>query len=783
MSVLVDIPFDKGVNLLDDPRKIEDGELVEAKNLVPWEPGILSTRPAGKIERLVDELSGRGYPLTQYVIPFPEFGRDFIYAFRDVVNNVNTTLKTGYFVPGGSTESQDMGAITRIQPAIIGYNNVVYAFGGYPCPTAGYKFQDNGGGSFGFTEFTFGGTGNADIRPSVVGVYRDRFVYGDLGPGYESSLLMADRFLPASVKNSALAANGGTFDVNPNDGDRIVAITEITQTAVGSPTQSACLVLKGRSAFILTGEPAESSGSFSFDDFTVNALSYECGCASAATLCKTPYGWFWAGPDDVWFFATGQVPVRVGTKIRKALERTPAATRYKWHAAYFNGFYRLAIAAEGQGPNDDSPMQEQFWLDLRNGPPANFRDARWWGPMTYKFVTPGVAPYESPTTILGTYNMTVAARPDQELGLFGLVEGVASGASNYIYSVSFDTAEGDDSSLGFPLYTAWQPSTAYVLNDKVYNSQLSAYVCIGAAGTSDAANEPTDMTGRVVDSGITWRYIGPATFYAFGDTGSRSAHIVARLKSKVFDFGEPMTRKIFQVGEVDIAASNTCEFEWTVLFDNGQNETQSNPAILRVTPAEFGVDEFDSAVLAEEFQSVAFHPLVTSTRPIGKLFQLEITNTTTPRYPIVTGFNDQLVVGSIDGVGDFETPILCTLDGDVAYSSVDTLLSALQVAIQGATGLAFTTQRADNGVVEVVPPSGFRFVLARDDASIAIAGADASRVLRASAMLGFDRFTQYYPNLQDASTVGTSPVRYYAHSTWQIGGIKLRIQPINRRPT
>ena len=96
----------------------------------------------------------------------------------------------------------------------------------------------------------------------------------------------------------------------------------------------------------------------------------------------------------MWLFPQGQgIPFRVGSYIRAVLKETPAAQRYLWHAAYHDGFYRLAVISPGQGPNDNSPCGEQWWLDLRDGPPRPHEEARWYGPMIYKF--PGDGTYES----------------------------------------------------------------------------------------------------------------------------------------------------------------------------------------------------------------------------------------------------------------------------------------------------------------------------------------------------------------------------------------------------
>lgn len=312
----------------------------------------------------------------------------------------------------------DFGVPTQYVPACIAYNGSVYGFGGLGTNAAGKMLQKTGGGAVTITDFAFQGAGNEALRPAVAGIYRERFFYGNFGLGFESAFTFADPFQPTLIAPNALAINGRYGLLNPNDGDRIVAGVETLQTG-SAAVSSAFLVLKEFSAFLLTGEPELADGTATGNPLLVtNRMPVNCGCSSPATVCYTPYGIIWAGPDDVWFFPEGQIPFRVGTKIRPILQQSPANVRYRWHAVYHDGFYKLAVHSAGQGPTDDSPCLEQWWMDLRSGPPQGgpdaWRMAHWFGPQMHKTAVWG----SGVTLEEGTHCMAIDSRPAGNQGLY-----------------------------------------------------------------------------------------------------------------------------------------------------------------------------------------------------------------------------------------------------------------------------------------------------------------------------------------------------------------------------
>ncbi len=383
-QILVSPQFPKlgGVNLLDDSKRIDDAELTLAKNIYPTIPGILNKRDASQY---VSSVSNVAIPLAFYLPP-PTVPGDLILVTRGTPYQSGLFLNTYLQVWDSSIDTKlvqhDFGASTPRRPATYYFNNRLYVFAG-PLSNVSGKIVTESAGLAVLQDFEF--TGTPGLKPAIASAYRDRYVYGNFGPGYEHVIAFSDTFTRGVMPANVLATDGRNFTVgSPADGD-MVAIVQIMLTAVGSPAQAALLVLHEFAAHIVTGQPNDSDDATAplYGDLLISRVSFNCGCASAETVVTTPYGVIWAGHDDVWMFNFGQVPQRIGSKIRPALLRTPASVRYLWHAAYYNGTYRLAIAGEEQDVQANSPMQDQWWLDLRDGPPPDAARARWWGPQQY----------------------------------------------------------------------------------------------------------------------------------------------------------------------------------------------------------------------------------------------------------------------------------------------------------------------------------------------------------------------------------------------------------------
>lgn len=417
-SVILPIPMTGGVNLLADETRIRDDELVRCKNVVPIRAGLMAKRPATLLRT---QLTSSGQPVSFLVPPF-NTQIESIIASRRVASGATTKLEARD--AAGNGVQADFGVMTQHRPALMPWRERTYAFGGagatdpalvaYPDPAAAYGIS--------IAAVTFLGTGNNSMRPKIGAMYRNRMVVANFDgiPGGRQVFTMSDRLNASTVNptffNGALAAVGPSFAVGGETGDEIVAMQEIMLHATGSPVESALLVLLNYSSWLVTGEILQTADTGDVvGDLSIQRMNVDAGCASRETLTSTPFGWIWAGHDDVWLFPPGTMPIRLGTKIRPALERTPANLRYLWSGAYFDGFYRLAVFGDdNQANNDDASCQHQWWLDLRDGPPQSAMDAKWYGPMTFKS-----SDSVNGLVYAGTRNLSRDTRPGKPQGLFG----------------------------------------------------------------------------------------------------------------------------------------------------------------------------------------------------------------------------------------------------------------------------------------------------------------------------------------------------------------------------
>lgn len=406
----IPVPATGGVNLLYDARRIGDHELRRAKNLVPTDPGILSKRGVAHTVAALEVTAS--VPSAFCFNPFA--------AFDFVVGLVNTSTGVAEIAAGtlaglDATARATVPYMNDRRPLLVPFNDKVYCFPGDPNGGM-YVVQDSGAGPE-VTDFAFSTTQSIARSPRVAAAYKRRMVFANFGPGYENTITFADDTDPADVHGDFLANNGMSFRLPIPTSDAIVAMIEVSQSSVGTPMESVLLVLCQFSAFIITDEPLMTTdvpdNSSYRGNMQVNRVNEPCGCASPQTVVRTQYGVMWTGPDDVWGFNFGAVPVRLGSKIRPAITRCAPDKRYLMHAEYHNGFYRVAIAGEGQVPDHHGKMGEQWWLDLRGGMPTSADNATWWGPQVY--VVPNGS-LTAPTP--GTFIMARDQRPDRENHLY-----------------------------------------------------------------------------------------------------------------------------------------------------------------------------------------------------------------------------------------------------------------------------------------------------------------------------------------------------------------------------
>lgn len=410
------IPMTGGVNLLADPRQIRDDELVRAGNLVPVRPGVLQTRQSIDSAIYIGGSFANSTPLLATFGPWVD--SPIFFAYYTLWSSPSVPAQVvllayrtdGMAVPGfvEALMSFPTGDVS-VRPWSFAFNGRLYFVTPVGSAAPAYSIARN---ETDLTAFAFAGTGNSGIRPQLAVPYRNRLVWANFGTGYENTVVFSDNFAPSTVGNDVLASNGRNVSlVAASDGDEIVGMTQVMLTGVGSPVDTALLVLRRYSAFLLTGEPDQTTGGT--NSLVVNRMSVAAGCASPWTIQTTPYGTFWAGQDEVWCFKQGQIPHPVGTKIRPALEQSTRQQTIKWSAAYFDGFYRLSVCDDSSPQNFATGAQDQWFLDLRRGAPDNAEAAQWWGPQRYLY------PSSATTTTAGYGIFARDDRPGGTRQLYG----------------------------------------------------------------------------------------------------------------------------------------------------------------------------------------------------------------------------------------------------------------------------------------------------------------------------------------------------------------------------
>ena len=734
----VPLPFTGGVNLFNHVRSIRDTELRYAKNLWPKELGRLCTRPGMEVVMELDITTA--WPAGLQFLPVSAPAA-FVAASRRVVGKGvltspnNTMLHAVAAATDVITPSPngDFGGVTQYYPAILPYNGKVYAFGGMGSNKSGLILQKAAGGGVEFVNFEFQNAGNTDVRPAVVGLYREQFVFANMGLGYESAFFFADPFQPTLINANVLAGNGSYFIAGSEDGDHITAVVGVLQTGAAN-AESMVLILKEFSGFTVTGDPPTTG-----DDGTavVNRLPVDCGCSSQATVARTPFGILWAGPDDVWMFPEGQLPYRIGTKIRPALQQSPANLRYKWHAIYHDGFYKLAVFSAGQGPTDDSPCGEQWWLDLREGAPRNWEEARWWGPQVHTMVSVGG------DTLEGSFCMALDVRPGADRSLYS---GIAVDDSGGVYIAShFDGIDTD---------SRWQ--------DGIYVSTGAPHAIDVEWWTKEYTYAGVAGGQLVEDPQIEKGFDGAELDAAPGRTGNLGWQVVKNLGRLAYPEVQqsvaPASGLVLDVGELDDA---TIE---------GQEDT------------------IGSGQLTDERQLVALDPtaLIDSgySRLVGTGLQLQVRSKT---GIVINESNSYVYVNTIEFFPNGENQGYDWNIPEGVYT-LEELLAVFQSTFQAELDASL-----NQGTVTVELDGGFvRITVTRSGQSLAaiIVGGNGPADNQAApfwALLGFEDsyVTPGYSDIENpgdtVSIIGDTLPSSGNPPRWDFGAAVLHFYPIKRR--
>lgn len=637
------LPLGGGVNLHADPAAMQDGQWQRLKNLAQVKDGIIGQRPSLSFVREINPvltMNTLAIPwdarMGTYALAYFAWARTlrpikFIFDpnFGEITAVVMTTEATKIFKRPSSPDVTERGWVTvpdgtmlvvclpnacnsedavdltlfagnlgqrQQAPSIITFLGSTYVFAG---GSRGFKLTPGQSTAdiipfeaFDLCDF---GDGNLNFFPDGAAVVRDRVVYY-IG----SSIFWSDRNAPLTVGYTGTITDGnidpstskpavgtnfpaiGTRDIylGGDENEPITAVAEVSTTAQGSPTQAVTMAFTRTSAYMLIGEPLETTqGGDIVGSLHINKLNIQCGCIAQSTICRTPYGTLWVGKDDVWFMPFGSVPIPVGTNIRPALLDIPAGIEWKLHAEYYDNKYRISIPTPGQDISPTSAIGQQYWLDFSAGPPQGPGDARWFGPQQFvQGDAPAVA--GGPGGDPGVWCMAKDNRKGGDGKLYALqpycMVGGADASSIYGMSLcGFDAYDGRDTCAPQMEHQPWFASTAYDVNAIVVpppaqtsaaGMNAPAYVCT-VAGTSDST-EPDwfdpDADGNVTDGTVTWTAIkfdkdeGKVISAHAPRIDQGNNYIEWSMLSKEYSLGDPQLEKLLDGAELGYWAQSPC---------------------------------------------------------------------------------------------------------------------------------------------------------------------------------------------------------------------------------
>jgi hypothetical protein len=435
----------------------------------------------------------------------------------------------------------------------------------------------------------------------------------------------------------------------------------------------------------------------------------------------------------VWILETGTVPRPIGTKIAKALKNIPWNLDYRVSAAYHDGFYRLAVYGDGQGPTDFSALEDQWWLDLRNGAPRRMEDARWWGPMKfYSEKEQTGSPGDTVTIETGTRLFLRETRP---------------GAPDRLYGVE-----------------------------------------IGR--NTDGVPPPTDPAHpRFVQYGIPAERDNTAQI----DTGSQPAseivgtEVAIDLVTREFDFDDPnrpngnaALEKIYDGMEFALWNSRTSRLKVEAYVNGGATATGAqNINTTNVDVAahgfEVGVTALDAGVPARVPQAVAAYA---STRAVGTTFQFRVQSQS--GYTIITGNNDVITIRfSVDGiVPKVEYRVQLTAGH---YDDVNTFCVHLEDAFLASTGTVWTISRDTVTGFTTFDPAGagaFDWPMVGNASSFASEG-ELRANRRIGAVLGLATEADHI----NAATLTSEATAWWENNAmWEFSHLGAIMEVLPRRP-
>lgn len=573
-----------------------------------------------------------------------------------------------------------------------------FVFGQNDRGSVGLKLVKSAAAPCGFTleDFTWVDPQERKTVPRYAISWRNRTLYAHFEGDYRGTVVISDTDEPLVVGENVLTDGG----LEVTGGRDITGVHEVLAAGNGSPISAIIIVTTLERSYYLSGDLPETDDAFDpshpFGTLAVNKLSSNAGCLSHHTICDTPYGTIWCGPTDVWFLPLGEmVPVPIGRRLKPILKAQPEESYYRIHAVYADGFYRLALFSDGQGPDDVTALGEQWWLDLRNGPPTSWKDAMWHGPMVFHVASSIDGGRGEDTTVVGTFNLAVDNRPGGNGKCYGVHHGITRGSTNSMTLVQYDSVEPRDvGGLFRTTLIPWIQGQAYGLGaEVVVPNDIDNFVGgqgsfgiwrvtnVTGGGTS-GATEPlwSNAASPIVDHELTWTQFAQC----ISPSQMKGSEILCAIESKDYNFNDLMSDKLFQGVELSYFLTQPELIRISQVVDGGrlvdQMDCYADPgAGVVVGSAVLGDDR-----LAEDFVAVSVMS-ADGTNTVGKRCQIKLEEQLGILLP-----DGYLTVGVVAGAQEYTVELKASFFFDVS-SLIGAIRDALRDSdIIGGRGLDLT---------------------------------------------------------------------------------------------
>lgn len=417
-----------GVNLAADQREIADNQFVMTKDAWQPAPGRVALRPNTKMVFSTNIAPDAYWEHVNHALLVPYKDR---HGYHWLLRWAETSAAANQYtildlLPEMIDVSVPVVPTTLItstakrRPAVVVWRDDVYVFTGVD--EAGYHLTTTVPGTIVVQPLTFAwsGTAGGAIYPTIACMYRDSLALAGMD-GSKSRIRWTEVGDPLNLLV-------GTKAIDIPGEDPIVGLFEIPVIGGSQYVEPYLLVLKRNSIWMIHGSPPTSTAN---GDLSVTRLGQSEGLVRPETFCYTPFGAIWCSGKNVWIAPHNGAPQRIGDALAPMLKKLSGEAPYAWHAAYFDGHYRLAVPGTDPLAAGYTPTEE-WWLDMREFPER----ATWWGPMMLPSAAMVVQRMSNDTERLLSlfYGGATSAVSDREVSI---VEGGSKNEARYMDAHQF----------------------------------------------------------------------------------------------------------------------------------------------------------------------------------------------------------------------------------------------------------------------------------------------------------------------------------------------------------